>query len=737
MYPRLNPMAMALALAFVVPASLSQLARAQTAAATTEAATADTALPSITVNASADASAAGLSEAYAGGQVARGGRVGFLGTQDFLDTPFKSTIYTQELIKDQQARGVGDVLKNDPAVRVTRGFGNYQESYMIRGFIANSDDLSYNGLYGILPRQYVAAEMIERVEVFLGASAFLNGAAPGDGGLGGTINLLPKRAGAEPVTQFTTGYETGGQTYFAADIARRFGSEDRVGVRINGVRREGGTAVNGENREVNLMTVGLDYRGNSFRLSADMGYQENNLTNPRPNVTVPTTFTSVPAAPSGATNFGQPWVFSNERDKFGTVRGEWDLNDKTMAWAALGTRYGTENNSLSGPTVSSLNGAATARRFDNAREDTVRTGEVGLRSKFNTGPVAHTVSTTASSYWQDSRNAFATSATGGLITNIYAPTYSAIPVLTSTTGGNLSSPQTTSKTQLWSVAIADTLSFYDDLFSLTLGARNQNLKANAYSYGTRISTTRYNQSAVTPVAGLVVKPLKNLSLYANYIEGLQQGKQITDTTAANFGQILAPYKSKQKEIGAKYDAGTMAFGVALFSTSKPLAYKDPSTGIESTNGQQRNRGIEFTAVGTPMRDVRLLSGLTFLRAKQEQTSGGVNNGNYAIGVPKTQANIGVEWDIPCIKGLTINGRSTYTSTQYLDAANKQQLPSWVRYDLGARYTTQIGGRVVTFRGAVENLTNKNYWESAGGASNSGYLVLSTPRTFVTSMSLDF
>lgn len=75
-----------------------------------------------------------------------------MGNHDFLDSPFYSTSYTQELIKDQQARGVGDVLKNDPTVRTTRGFGNYQEAYMIRGFVANSDDLSYNGLYGILPR---------------------------------------------------------------------------------------------------------------------------------------------------------------------------------------------------------------------------------------------------------------------------------------------------------------------------------------------------------------------------------------------------------------------------------------------------------------------------------------------------------------------------------------------------------------------------------------------------------
>ncbi|PHV09913.1 Plug domain-containing protein [Chitinimonas sp. BJB300] len=37
---------------------------------------------------------------------------------------------------------------------------------------------TYNGLHGLLPRQYLAAELIERVEVLRGANDFLNGAPP-------------------------------------------------------------------------------------------------------------------------------------------------------------------------------------------------------------------------------------------------------------------------------------------------------------------------------------------------------------------------------------------------------------------------------------------------------------------------------------------------------------------------------------------------------------------------------
>ena len=101
-------------------------------------------MEAIKVEASADASAGGLAAPFAGGQVASGGRVGVLGTQDNLSTPFSITSYTNELIQDKQARSVGDVLQNDSGVRVARGFGNFQESYFIRGFILSSDDVAYN-----------------------------------------------------------------------------------------------------------------------------------------------------------------------------------------------------------------------------------------------------------------------------------------------------------------------------------------------------------------------------------------------------------------------------------------------------------------------------------------------------------------------------------------------------------------------------------------------------------------
>ncbi len=315
--------------------------------------------------------------AYDGGQVARGARVGVFGALSQLDTPFAVTAYTEELARNQQARSVGDVLQNDPAVRVSKGFGNFQELYVIRGFPVYSDDMTYNGLYGILPRQFVAAEFLERVEVFHGATAFLNGAAPGGSGVGGAFNLTPKRAGNDPLTRGTVGLEGGGEIYVAADVARRFGDDAEYGVRLNAARRDGEGAIDDQARALNVIGLGLDRRGNRARFSADLGWQDHRIEAARPTVT-PTG--AVPAAPDASSNFAQPWTYTDEEQLFGVARGEFDLTDDVTAWAAFGGRSGREANVLANPSAQS-DGTISAYRFDNARNDTVWSGDVGIRAE--------------------------------------------------------------------------------------------------------------------------------------------------------------------------------------------------------------------------------------------------------------------------------------------------------------------------------------------------------------------
>ena len=708
-------------------------AQVQTAAGAAAADVAEGKIQTVVISASADASADGLTKDYAGGQVARGGRLGLLGNVDMMDTPFNTLNFTQAVIQDQQARSVADVLQNDPSVRVARGFGNYQELYVIRGFPVNSDDLAYNGLFGLLPRQFVASELLERVEVLRGANSFINGAAPGGGGVGGSINLLPKRASNNPLTQLTVGVDSGGQGYGAVDIGRRFGENGNTGIRVNAVRRDGDTPIDGEKRELSVASVGVDFQGRGFRLSADVGYQNHNLQGARPSVTV-SQGVALPSAPDSDSNWAQKWTHSKERDTFGTLRGEVDLAKDTVAWAALGARSGDESNIIAEPTVGNTGGAASMYRFDNVRHDSVRTGEIGVRTKLRTGAIGHSLSATASGFWTESRNAYAFSNFAGFSTNIFNPVDVAAPVADFFTGGVLNDPKRVSKSILSSYALADTLSMLDDKVLLTVGVRRQTIKSDSYDYNSGASLSHYDQSKNTPMAGIVYRPVKAVSLYANYTEGLQQGP-VASGDVDNIGQAFAPYVSKQKEIGVKYDVGTVGASAAVFSTKQPSAYVQNR--IFGVFGEQRNRGLEMTVFGVPTRGLRVLGGLTLLDAEQRVTAGGVNQGNDVIGVPKTQLNIGAEWDVPGVRGLNLNARALYTSSQYADGANLQELPSWSRLDIGASYVATIADRKVTFRARIDNVADKSYWASAGGYPGSGYLVLGSPRTAVLSAAVDF
>jgi iron complex outermembrane receptor protein len=734
------------AYATLAAALVSTPLHAQTSTETSQADTGRTdveTLQTITVAPSADASVTGLSPVFAGGQVAQGSRVGLLGTQSTLDTPFNVVEYTNTLIMDQQAASVADILQNDPGVRVARGYGNYQQLYMIRGFPLYSDDITYNGLYGLLPRQYLASEFIERLDVFRGANTFLNGAAPGGSGMGGTINVVPKRAPNQPLTQATLGWTSGGQGYGAVDIGRRFGPDDNTGIRINAVRRAGGTAVDGEHRRLDAFGLGLDWHSDRVRLSADIGWQDHKLDRSQASINV-AAGVPIPTAPDASVNQSPSFTYSDERDLFGTVRGEFDLTKNVMVWAAAGARHTNESSALSTPNVIDTAGNALVSSSAFSREDTIKTGEIGLRAKFDTWGVGHTINASANQFDFDSRTA--SMFYGSNMSNLYHPSDLPRSNVVTYAGGDLDDPKLTQRTRTTSFAVADTLSFAEDRVLLTLGLRNQRIENKSYSAITGDLQEPVNRSsATTPVAGLVVKATDHLSFYANYIEGLAQVNAapsvylngLTYLPVVNANATFKPVRTKQKEIGIKYDGGSFGGSLALFTTDQPSAWVDPDTSTYGLYGKQRNRGVELTLYGEPLDGLRVLGGVTLLDATMVRTQNGANDGNRAIGVPHTMANLGVEWDVPGVSGLTLTGRAVYTSSEYADAANTQSLPSWTRFDAGARYMTDVAGHAVTLRADVINVANRNYWASAGGYPGAGYLVLGDPRTVMLSATFEY
>lgn len=673
---------------------------------------------------------------YAGDQVASGSRAGLLGNLQYMDMPFSSTSYTETLIRSQQARSVGDVLQNDPGVRVSKGFGNFQEVYMVRGFPVFSDDMMLNGVYGILPRQFVAAELLERVEVFRGANAFVNGAAPGGSGVGGAFNMVPKQAGPDPLTRATLGFENNGQAYAAMDAGRRFGAEQAFGARVNVVGRAGEIGIDDEDRGLTALSLNTDFERERVRLRADLGYQDHFLDAPRPQVTP---FGPAPAAPDADINFAQPWTYSDEQQLFGAARGEVDVTDYATLWLAFGGRHGEESNRLANPGALA-DGTSSAYRFDNTRDDQVLSADGGLRLEFATGAIEHRLIVSASGLRSNSKNAYAFSDfSAQFASDLNAPVVVAAPAADFFIGGVLADPLLTEAVRNWSVAVADTLSILDGRVLGTVGVRRQSISTRTFDYNSGARLSLYDEHALTPVGALVVKPLNWLSLYANYAEALQPGEiapaVVGATPVTNPGEVLSPFRGEQLEAGVKIDRRQYGATLAFFALTKPTSLV--ANGLFTAGGEQDNHGIEFALFGEPLAGVRVLGGVTYVDAEFTRVTGGLNEGNTPIGVPDVQMNLNLEWDLPWLPGLSVDGRLVYADSAYIDAANAFSIPSWTRIDIGARYATTLAGRGMDLRVRIENVGDRSYWASAGGFPGANYLVLGTPRTCMVSAAVDF
>ena len=104
----------------------------------------------------------------AGGQVARGVRLGVLGNTSNMTAPFSTTSYTAEAVENQQATSIAEAINRDPSVRFTVLPGGNVDNLYIRGFPiweGNSGEIAFDGIYGIAPNYRVRSEYVDRIEV--------------------------------------------------------------------------------------------------------------------------------------------------------------------------------------------------------------------------------------------------------------------------------------------------------------------------------------------------------------------------------------------------------------------------------------------------------------------------------------------------------------------------------------------------------------------------------------------
>lgn len=682
------------------------------------AASSDTALQEVTVRSATHS----LPEAYAGGQIARGGSLGVLGNSDVLDTPFSVVSFTSELLENQQTRTLADVMVNDASVRSLTAAGGFGDSFQIRGFnVANAESF-LNDFGGLTATTNIPTELIERVELLKGPGALARGMAP-EGSIGGSINLVTKRAGDAPLTRLTTRYSSQSQIGTHLDVGRRFGQDKAWGVRFNGVLRNGESSIDGGKQRIGLAALGLDYRSSQVRWSLDTFTYHDDTQEFRPQAMVRFgaggySADRLPTAPDSRLNF-YPGSAKDAHTTTVLSRLEYDATDHLTLLAGLGYARFRVNQDFPLGALQDTSGSMLVSNavYDDARTTTA--ADVGLRASLRTGSVDHRLA--FSHNWLQRDSGYYYAALGSSNSSIYQPT----PIQS----GNHQPPVKDSHLKQQGMALTDTLALLNDRMQVTLGLRHQTIQTRSPAVQTRTS-------ANSPLAGVVIKPTEQLSLYANYTAGLTDGG-VAPMGAANANQVIAPYQSKQLEVGIKRDWGKLMTQVALFQIKKPTSYQDPGSGIYSYAGEQRNRGLELSLYGEPQRGLRVMASVAFTQAQLTRIEDAAVQGQRAPNVPRHMLSMGADWDVPGIPGLSLNGRALHVASVHLNNANTLRVPSWTRFDVGARYAIQVAGQPVMLRATLENLTNRHYWLTQTVSSMYSYAMVSAPRTLTLSASIDF
>ncbi|OCC23296.1 hypothetical protein MB02_11695 [Croceicoccus estronivorus] len=659
-------------------------------------------------------------------------RSGLFGEQKVQDTPFSMTSYTEESMDTLQARTVTDLIAVDPSARSNLSASSESEQYVLRGFPLFASEVAFDGLYGMLPLRRIPVEPYAKVEIFRGPNALINGVAP-YGNIGGMINLVPKRAQPQRTLDATAVYMSDGQWGGNVDLGARLGSEQQIGIRLNAAHYAGDLPLDYTNRRADVASLALDYRTGALQLTADLLYSSETIKGQDHHLTAAGGF-DIPDAPDSTLNYGQPWTRTKNHTASAVLGASYEILPKTTLSARYGYLAFRETYRYTLGTLTSSDGDFTSRFSLFGSESRNQTGEIALRSSFDTGPLTHNFVAAATSLYIKGFGNLPFQVLASIANNIYDPVYIDRPdaMFTDAVAAQFDDMRHSTDRKLRGLAIADTISALDDRVRLTLGVRRQNVKMANFDRVTGAQLTDYDESKTTFAAGLVVKPTANWSLYGSFSQGLTPGL-FAPAGADNSGTVFAPFVSTQYEIGSKVELGWVDASLAFFRINQPFGYVKPSTNMYVVDGDIINKGIEFTLSGKPVDELTLLGGVLYSAAKQTGTVDGLTDGNRPIGMPEWQFNLFGEYEPALLPGFAVNATYIHTGKQFYDAENLRPIDSWGRLDLGMRYRFDVASSQYTLRANVTNVTDNSYWQSA----SRGFLTRGSPRTAMLSLAMSF
>jgi iron complex outermembrane receptor protein len=657
--------------------------------------------------------------------------VGAFGAKNPLDVPLSIESYDAAEIANRASRTLLDVLKADPSVQSASTGGNY-DNLRLRGFAIDFvNTLRRDGL-SLAPYQDVPFENVERIDVLKGPSGFLYGFnSPG-----GTINYVVKRPSRERFLTATAELTTLQGRYAAIDGSTAL-PDGSVGVRVNAAYEKDGDFDHARDLERVFAGAAVDIRfSDTMLLQLNGDYQWKDLVadpllradqSGRADPLDPASYITPPRI--DRRDLLAPSWYRYKTEAFNLdARFEAKIADGwtgiVQANRSQSTRDGAFTDYFDIQPDGTIGYADLF--FDPGARFRVTSVQAYMSGKFQTGGIGHEMFVGASHKIQANRwpAVFVDSSmvpiedisVGNILDPVQPPVFDLSPLPRSDYSG---------RTRENSVFASDIVTLAEPV-QIMLGGRY-------IWYRSTQGTTVYDESAFVPTVGLVLKPRRDLTLYANYARGLETG-EYAPITANNAGTQSAPIRSTQYEIGAKADFGPdLNLGLAIFQIEKQAGF------INSVNdfvldGDFRHRGVEAIANGRPTPGLTLSAHLAYLDTSLQNVIDPTVLGKRTEGVPEWQGGLSADYAVPGVTGLSVNGAVQFVSNRAVDAQNSGFIDGYALVDGGLRYETALGGTPVAFRLIGKNLLNRYYYSSVFYARG---LEVGRPREVTASVSVRF
>ena len=612
-----------------------------------------------------------------------------------IDVPQTLSIVTDEDIRKQGFRELGDIVRYTPGVNTSQGEG-HRDSIVFRG-VRSTADFYLDGVRDDV-QYYRSLYNLEQVEILRGPNALLFGR----GGTGGIINRVTKKAVlGDAFGSFDMGADTFGAFDFAVDYNVQTGENSALRINFHSDTLENHRDYYDGDRygfnptlRVQLSpqtTLDLSYEHADHERFIDRG---------------------VPTLNGEPVEAFEEIVFGDTDTNLTTLRA--DIYRANISHEFSDTQkgnfviqYSDFAKMYKNYYASGYSGGNTFTA-DGYKDPTERTNLIisgNVVNEFQTGSVKHTLLVGAEIIDTENENFryntfFITTEDDNEVFNITRPINFGVNAAGVRTYNDFTADlksKTASDIEVTSFYIQDQIDVSDN-FKIMLGGRFDNFDITVRDIKNGTSETREDEE-VSPRAGLIFKPQENLSLYVSYSESFlpRSGEQFKSLSSSS--ARLDPDVFESTEIGVKWDIrDNLSFTVSYFDSEQTQAVRDSDTGENSEIVGLQVDGIELELKGQ-------VSDKLYLALGYSDLDGETGKGGEPREIPEQTASLWATYQVNDNFGLGF-GITHQGESNIKNDKPGLILPDYTRVDFAAYYDISED---LSLQLNVENITDELYF----------------------------